>query len=194
MAVAAAPRRPPSRAGTRSSERSARSGAGIRRSVSPSGSSGTGRFAFHGGGLADIARRAPVTEETAFRIASVTKLFTAIAVMQLCEAGLRRPRRAGHDLSSCLPAGRQPALAAGDGAAPADPHLGHPGRHPSGRPAPSRRAASDPVRPRPACPREPRSHRWPRSIGPACARWSSPARRSPTRTMASRRSARSWRT
>jgi CubicO group peptidase (beta-lactamase class C family) len=36
-------------------------------------------------GLADIATRAPIAEDTVFRIASVTKLFTAIAVMQLWE-------------------------------------------------------------------------------------------------------------
>ena len=43
---------------------------------------------FHGHGLADIASGAPVTEDTVFRIASITKTFTAIAVMQLCEHGL----------------------------------------------------------------------------------------------------------
>ncbi|HEX9519360.1 MAG TPA: serine hydrolase [Streptosporangiaceae bacterium] len=43
---------------------------------------------FHGHGLADIASRTPVTEDTAFRIGSITKTFTAIAVLQLCEQGL----------------------------------------------------------------------------------------------------------
>jgi CubicO group peptidase (beta-lactamase class C family) len=43
---------------------------------------------FHGQGLADVASNAPVTEDTVFRIASVTKTFTAIAVMQLSEQGL----------------------------------------------------------------------------------------------------------
>jgi CubicO group peptidase (beta-lactamase class C family) len=48
-----------------------------------------GRLAsFHGHGLADIASNTPVTEDTVFRIASLTKLFTAIAVMQLWEGGL----------------------------------------------------------------------------------------------------------
>ncbi len=48
-----------------------------------------GRLAyFHGHGLADIASNRPITERTVFRIASVTKLFTAIAVMQLAERGL----------------------------------------------------------------------------------------------------------
>ena len=45
-----------------------------------------GRFSGHG--LADIAAGTPVTEDTVFRVASVTKTFTAIAVMQLWERGL----------------------------------------------------------------------------------------------------------
>jgi CubicO group peptidase (beta-lactamase class C family) len=48
-----------------------------------------GRLAFfRGHGLADIAPYTPVTEDTVFRIASITKTFTAIAVMQLWEQGL----------------------------------------------------------------------------------------------------------
>ena len=43
---------------------------------------------FHGHGFADIASNTPVTEDTAFRIGSITKTFTAIAVMQLREQGL----------------------------------------------------------------------------------------------------------
>ena len=43
---------------------------------------------FHGHGVADVESRAPVTEDTVFRVASITKTFTAIAVMQLCEEGL----------------------------------------------------------------------------------------------------------
>ncbi len=43
---------------------------------------------FHGHGLADIASGTPVTEDTVFRVASITKTFTAIAVMQLWEQGL----------------------------------------------------------------------------------------------------------
>ena len=43
---------------------------------------------FHGHGLADIASNAPITEDTVFRIGSITKTFTAIAVMQLWERGL----------------------------------------------------------------------------------------------------------
>jgi CubicO group peptidase (beta-lactamase class C family) len=41
-----------------------------------------------GHGPADIESRAPVTDQTVFRIGSVTKTFTAIAVMQLWEEGL----------------------------------------------------------------------------------------------------------
>jgi CubicO group peptidase (beta-lactamase class C family) len=43
---------------------------------------------FHGHGFADIATATPITEDTVFRVGSVTKLFTAIAVMQLQEEGL----------------------------------------------------------------------------------------------------------
>lgn len=43
---------------------------------------------FSGHGLADIASSTPVTEDTVFRIGSITKTFTAIAVMQLWEQGL----------------------------------------------------------------------------------------------------------
>ena len=42
-------------------------------------------FACHG--YADLASRAPVTERTVFRIGSITKTMTAVAVMQLHEAG-----------------------------------------------------------------------------------------------------------
>jgi CubicO group peptidase (beta-lactamase class C family) len=48
-----------------------------------------GDFAwFHGHGFADTAARTPITEDTAFRVGSITKTFTAIAVMQLWEDGL----------------------------------------------------------------------------------------------------------
>ncbi|MGE5836677.1 MAG: serine hydrolase domain-containing protein, partial [Acidobacteriota bacterium] len=43
---------------------------------------------FHGHGFADIGSRTPVTEDTVFRIASITKTFTAVAVMQLWERGV----------------------------------------------------------------------------------------------------------
>jgi CubicO group peptidase (beta-lactamase class C family) len=43
---------------------------------------------FYGHGLADIATNTAVTEDTVFRICSITKVFTAIAVMQLWEQGL----------------------------------------------------------------------------------------------------------
>lgn len=43
---------------------------------------------FYGHGVADIALGTPVTEDTVFRIGSVTKTFTAIAVLQLWEQGL----------------------------------------------------------------------------------------------------------
>ena len=43
---------------------------------------------FHSQGLANIAAHRPVTKDTVFRLASITKTFTGIAVMQLCEQGL----------------------------------------------------------------------------------------------------------
>lgn len=43
---------------------------------------------FHAHGVADIASQAPVRQDTVFRVASITKTFTAIAVMQLWEQGL----------------------------------------------------------------------------------------------------------
>lgn len=42
----------------------------------------------HAHGVADVATRTPVTQDTVLRVASITKTFTAIAVMQLWEAGL----------------------------------------------------------------------------------------------------------
>jgi CubicO group peptidase (beta-lactamase class C family) len=47
---------------------------------------GTEFFAAHG--LADVAAHRPITEDTVFRVASITKTFTAIAVLQLVEQGL----------------------------------------------------------------------------------------------------------
>jgi len=46
-----------------------------------------GLESFHGHGVADVVSNTPITEDTVFRIASITKTFTAIAVMQLCEQG-----------------------------------------------------------------------------------------------------------
>jgi CubicO group peptidase (beta-lactamase class C family) len=43
---------------------------------------------FKGHGVADIALKTPITEDTVFRIASISKTFTAVAVMQLWEQGL----------------------------------------------------------------------------------------------------------
>jgi CubicO group peptidase (beta-lactamase class C family) len=48
-----------------------------------------GSFAwFHGSGVADVRSGTPVDEDTVFRIASITKTITAIAVMQRWEQGL----------------------------------------------------------------------------------------------------------
>jgi CubicO group peptidase (beta-lactamase class C family) len=43
---------------------------------------------FEGHGVADAESKAPVTQDTVFRVGSLTKTFTAIAIMQLWERGL----------------------------------------------------------------------------------------------------------
>jgi CubicO group peptidase (beta-lactamase class C family) len=43
---------------------------------------------FHTFGVADVASGQPITEQTVFRVGSLTKTFTAIAIMQLWEQGL----------------------------------------------------------------------------------------------------------
>jgi CubicO group peptidase (beta-lactamase class C family) len=43
---------------------------------------------FSGHALADVASNTPITQDTVFRIGSITKTFTAIAVLQLWEQGL----------------------------------------------------------------------------------------------------------
>jgi len=43
---------------------------------------------FRGHGVADAATGTPISEDTVFRVASITKTFTAVAVMQLQERGL----------------------------------------------------------------------------------------------------------
>ena len=42
---------------------------------------------FLGHGVADVASGRPVGEHTVFRVGSLTKVLTAVAVMQLCEQG-----------------------------------------------------------------------------------------------------------
>ena len=43
---------------------------------------------FYSHGVADVASNTPVTQDTVFRIGSITKTFTAVAVLQLSEQGL----------------------------------------------------------------------------------------------------------
>ena len=58
---------------------------------------------FHAHGVSDVTARAPVTPDTVFRIGSLTKTFTAVAVMQLWEHGrvdLDAPQeRLRHDIA-----------------------------------------------------------------------------------------------
>jgi hypothetical protein len=51
-------------------------------------------------GLADIGSRTPVTEDTVFRIGSITKTFTAIAVMGWSTSTLRRTTTCARSSSS----------------------------------------------------------------------------------------------
>lgn len=43
---------------------------------------------FHAHGLADIGKAKPIMRDTVFRVASITKTFTAIAILQLVEQGV----------------------------------------------------------------------------------------------------------
>ena len=43
---------------------------------------------FRGHGMADVSTGAPITPDTVFRVASITKTFTAVAIAQLWEQGL----------------------------------------------------------------------------------------------------------
>ncbi|MFO1062754.1 MAG: serine hydrolase domain-containing protein [Pirellulales bacterium] len=53
-----------------------------------------GRIAFaRGYGLADIAKREPVTSTSLFRIASISKPITAVAILKLAEENRDEPRR-----------------------------------------------------------------------------------------------------
>jgi CubicO group peptidase (beta-lactamase class C family) len=47
-----------------------------------------GSFSFHAQGLAEIETNRPISQDTVFRIGSITKTMTGVAVMQLCEEGL----------------------------------------------------------------------------------------------------------
>ncbi len=58
---------------------------------------------FSGHGVADIGSKTPATEDTVFRIASISKTFTAIAVMQLWEQGIVDPRDGDRGSRLCVP-------------------------------------------------------------------------------------------
>ena len=56
-----------------------------------------------GFGFADPKEKIPATAETIYRVGSVSKLFTDIAIMQLSRAGKARSGCAGNSLPSRLP-------------------------------------------------------------------------------------------
>jgi CubicO group peptidase (beta-lactamase class C family) len=55
-----------------------------------------------GFGVRDRATGAPVTPETIFGVASVSKSFTCLAIMQLAEAGKLSPHDPVTEVPSCL--------------------------------------------------------------------------------------------
>ena len=57
---------------------------------------------FMGRGVADVGSKTPVTKDTVFRIGSITKTFTAIAVMQLYERGLVDLDAPANDYLRCI--------------------------------------------------------------------------------------------
>jgi hypothetical protein len=86
---------------------------------------GRGLAWFHGHGLADVAARTPVSEETVCRIGSITKTFTAVAGDAAVGARSGGPRRTGERLPSQLSAGSdEVGVAAADCATPPDAYSG----------------------------------------------------------------------
>ena len=151
-------------------------------------SAAVGWQSFHGHGLADIASGTPITEDTVFRIASITKTFTAIAVMQLWEQGLVDLDAPAQRLPARLPADPgQPRLPARDLAPPADPHRRGPRGASPVRPASGRTGAT-------ASRLGDRSRRSPSSTGAPSASSPSRAHGSSTPTTGSPPSSRSSRT
>ena len=94
--------------------------------------------AFVGHGFADIASRTPITEDTVFHVGSLTKTFTAIAVMQLHERGLVDLDAPVGDHLRAFRLSRGRRVAPRHRPAPADPHR----RHPGGAAPVGRRAAA----------------------------------------------------
>ena len=80
-----------------------------------------------GFGFQDRDKKIPATAETVYRVGSVSKLFTDVAIMQLVEEGQARPRRAGREVRPGVQA-RVQGRAEADHAADADgpPLRAHP--------------------------------------------------------------------
>ena len=86
-----------------------------------------GRTLFEGAyGLADRERRVPNTPLTQFRVGSMNKMVTAVATLQLVQAGTGAPRRAARHVPPGLP--ERGGGVEGDAAPPAHPQRRH-GRH-----------------------------------------------------------------
>ena len=74
-----------------------------------------------GYGLADVESGAKITPERIFRIGSVTKQFTAVAILQLVQQGKVQARRSGHEIRGRLRHARRDD----HDRAPAHAHVGH---------------------------------------------------------------------
>jgi CubicO group peptidase (beta-lactamase class C family) len=81
-----------------------------------------GALEFSCHGIANIESAIPVTEDTVFRIGSITKTFTAVAVMQLWEQGLIDLDVPANDYLRIPPSAREGRLAPCHDPASADPH------------------------------------------------------------------------
>ena len=75
-----------------------------------------------GYGLANAEHEVPNTPETKFRLGSITKMFTATAILILQERGKLKVEDADRQASPRLPEG----VGGGHDPPPLDPHLGHP--------------------------------------------------------------------
>ena len=154
-----------------------------------------GSLELYGHGVADIASSTPITGDTVFRIGSITKTFTAIAVLQLWEQGLVDLDAPANDY---LPAYKLvPAkawLPAGDRATAADLHAGIPEAVHAADLLHLAGAHSTPVPPSRASGSESGCRRWPSTTVAVSGWWSSLALPSRTATTGSPRSARWSRT
>ena len=78
-----------------------------------------------GYGLADLEMKIPIEPDMVFRLGSVTKQFTAVAILMLEEQGKLSVKDPAHEVPARLPDAR----ADHHDRAPPDPHVRHPELH-----------------------------------------------------------------